>query len=267
MNTLRCKHDGMVAQIILDRPEKRNAISPQMATELADLLQQLEVDASVRVVALRGSGGNFCSGGDLTPEPADGARADQNGSPTAMMLDMMNRIYGETMRRLHDFPKPTVALVEGVAAGAGANLALACDLVYATPDARFCEIFVKRGLGLDCGGSWLLPRLVGLQKAKELAFFGEWVSAEEAARIGLVSQVYSADDFEAGTSERLATLAKRAPIALAQIKQSLHRATHLSMHQALELEATVQAVCVASDDSTEGMRAFLERREPDFKGR
>ena len=165
--TLNIEVSNFVATIELDRPEKRNAISPTMAGELADNLAMLEANRAVRVVLLRGAGGNFCSGGDLAP----GGEADTrpSHSPASGTLDIMNRVYGRAIRLLHHFPKPVVALVEGVAAGAGANLALACDLVYATPEARFCEIFVRRGLSLDCGGSWLLPRLLGLQNAKELA--------------------------------------------------------------------------------------------------
>ena len=154
-----------------------------------------------------------------------------------------------------------------MAAGAGANLALACDLVYAAPDARFCEIFVKRGLGLDCGGSWLLPRLIGLQKAKELAFFGDWVEAEEAARLGLVNAVLPSERLESAVDERLAALAARAPIAITQIKQSLHRAMQVTMDEALEIEAVAQAACSSTDDFREGMAAFMEKRPPRFGGR
>jgi 2-(1,2-epoxy-1,2-dihydrophenyl)acetyl-CoA isomerase len=263
-DTLRLDRDGPIARLTLARPKKRNAMSPTMAQEITQALRTLEEDPDVRVVSLRGDGGNFCSGGDLAP---DGKAAPRPSSPAVGTLDIMNRVYGETIRTLHRFPKPVVALVEGVAAGAGANLAFACDLVYAGPTARFCEIFVKRGIALDCGGSWLLPRLIGLQKAKELAFFGDWVSAEEACDIGLVTRVYAEDKLEAAFEERLATLATRAPIAIAQIKQSLHRATQVSMDEALEIEAVAQAMCTATEDSMEGFRAFLEKREPRFEGR
>lgn len=261
--TVRLDCDGPIARLTLARPEKRNAMSPTMAQEITEALRTLENDGDIRVVSLRGAGGNFCSGGDLAP---DGKAAPRPSSPAATTLDIMNRVYGETIRTLHRFPKPVVALVEGVAAGAGANLAFACDLVYASQTARFCEIFVKRGIALDCGGSWLLPRLIGLQKAKELAFFGDWVSAEEACDIGLVTRVYGGDDLEEAFEERLATLATRAPIAIAQIKQSLHRATEVGMNEALEIEALAQAMCTATEDSAEGFRAFLEKREPIFKG-
>ena len=263
--TLNIEISDFVATVELNRPEKRNAISPTMAGELADKLATLEANSAVRVVLLRGAGGNFCSGGDLAPGGEADARP--SGSPASVTLDIMNHVYGRAIRRLHHFPKPVVALVEGVAAGAGANLALACDLVYATPEARFCEIFVRRGLSLDCGGSWLLTRLVGLQRAKELAFFGDWVDAETAAGLGLVTEVFAADRIETAVREKLMSLASRPPIALRLIKQSLNRASSLSMDQALEIEAVAQAACSATDDMLEGVRAFMEKREPRFEGR
>lgn len=262
--TLELASDGAIARITLARPKKRNALSPAMAAELTRVLRALEGDPRVRVVALRGAGGNFCSGGDLAP---DGAQAPRPASPAVTTLDVMNRVYGETIRTLHRFPKPVVAMVEGVAAGAGANLAFACDLVYAARSARFSEIFVKRGIGLDCGGSWLLPRLIGLQRAKELAFFGDWISAEDARAIGLVTGVHEDDALASAVDERLATLATRAPIALQQIKQSLHRSLDVGMNEALEIEALAQAACTATEDAAEGFRAFLEKREPRFEGR
>ena len=263
--TLEIDREGPLARVTLARPEKRIALNPTLASELAALLRALEPDDDVRVVAIRGSGGNFCSGGDLAP---DGKRSRRrSASPAVTTLDLMNRVYGDAIRTLHRFPKPIVAIVEGSAAGAGANLAFACDLVYAAKSARFSEIFVKRGLGLDCGGSWLLPRLIGLQRAKELAFFGDWISAEEARTLGLVTGIYEDAELEAATSERLATLAARAPIALQQIKQSLHRAMDLGMNETLEIEALAQATCASTEDATEGFMAFAEKREPRFQGR
>ncbi|MFK7895944.1 MAG: enoyl-CoA hydratase/isomerase family protein [Myxococcota bacterium] len=263
-STLLFEKSNSIGRITLNRPAKRNALSPTMAEELTRLLQRLEDDREVRVVSIRGAEGQFCSGGDLAPdEPGAPAR---EGSAVSITLDMMNRIYGSLIRELHRFPKPVIALVEGVAAGAGANLAFVCDFVYATPSARFSEIFVKRGIALDCGGSWILPRLIGLQKAKELAFFGDWIPAEEAHALGLVTTIYPEATLAEEAEKKLQILAGRPPLALAQIKQSLHRATTVSMNEALEIEAVAQAMCTASDDCAEGMLAFMEKREPVFKG-
>jgi 2-(1,2-epoxy-1,2-dihydrophenyl)acetyl-CoA isomerase len=265
LSTLKVEKRDSVGRILLDRPEKKNAIDPCMARELSDVLDDFEADGGVRAVLIRGAGANFCSGGDLAP--SESSRAARPGSPASVTLDVMNRVYGRMIRTLHNHPKPVVALVEGVAAGAGANLALACDLVYATTSARFCEIFVRRGLALDCGGSWLLPRLVGMQRAKELAFFGDWVSAETAKEYGLVNEIHEPGVIDAAVEAKLAALAERPPIALAQIKQSLHRASAISMTEALEMEAVAQAACTSTEDTAEGMRAFMEKRSPRFTGR
>jgi 2-(1,2-epoxy-1,2-dihydrophenyl)acetyl-CoA isomerase len=264
LETLRVEVRDHIARIDLARPGKRNAMDPRMARELEETLRTLESDRNARVVRIRGAGGHFCSGGDLAPESRPEAPP---GSPAATTLDVMNRFYGRAILALHQHPRPVVALVEGVAAGAGANLAFACDLVYATREARFCEIFVRRGLSLDCGGSWLLPRLIGLAKAKELAFFGDWIDAEEAAALGLVNGIFESEAIETAVEEKLRTLAARPPIALEQIKQSLHRSVSLTMAEALDVEAVAQAACTSTQDCAEGMRAFLEKREPRFEGR
>jgi len=263
--TLNVDISNAIGRIELHRPEKRNAISPTMAVELEQALRRLEESPDVRVVSLRGAEGNFCSGGDLAPDPK--AAPTRASSAASITLDVMNRVYGKTILALHHFPKPVVALVEGVAAGAGANLAFCCDLVYATPEARFCEIFVRRGLSLDCGGSWLLPRLIGLQKAKELAFFGDWIDARGAHALGLVTDLFEPAVIEGEVEARLSTLAARPPIAISQIKQSLHRSLSLTMAEALEVEAVAQGACSATEDFAEGLRAFMEKRDPEFSGR
>ena len=264
--TLRLVRDGHVARLTLDRPKRKNAFSPQMADELRVALGELEADTSVRVVVLRGAEGNFCSGGDLGAGSSNDGEKDERG-PTATTVDVMLRVYGPSVLALHHFPKPIIAAVEGVAAGAGLNLALACDVVYAAEGARFCEIFVHRSLTVDCGGTWLLPRLVGLNKAKELAMFGEWFDAQDAQRIGVVSDVFSADEFDAHIEERAAKLAKLPPLALSQIKLGLNRAFSLTMAEALELEGTAQGMLAGTDDFREGMVAFFKKREPEFRGR
>ena len=261
------KREGSITRLTLARPDRRNALSPRMAEELTRALREAEADASIRVVVLRGAGGSFCSGGDLAPEAGDMQAERTPSSPAASQLDLMNRVYGALIRTLHEFPRPVIALVEGVAAGAGANLAFACDLVYASESARFAEIFVKRGLGLDCGGSWLLPRLIGLQRAKSLAFFGDWLDATTAREFGLVTEVYAEADFESATAERIETLATRAPLALTQIKQSLHQGAEIGLAEALAAEATTQAALGATEDVAEGFRAFLQKRDPEFQGR
>ena len=207
--------DG-IARLTLNRPKRKNAFSPKMATELTAALGELEADPDVRVLVLRGAEGNFCSGGDL--------QGDGDSRAGGEATDFMEHYYNPSILALHHFPRPVIAVVEGVAAGAGVNLAIACDVVYAAEGARFAELFVHRSLSLDCGGSWLLPRVVGLQKAKELALFGDWFDAQDAARLGLVADVFTPDELDEHVDERAARLAALPPLALAEIKQGLNEA-------------------------------------------
>jgi 2-(1,2-epoxy-1,2-dihydrophenyl)acetyl-CoA isomerase len=257
--------DGVVTAT-LNRPEKKNAITLPMFDALHRLLEAVAADREARVLVLRGAGGNFSSGADLTGGEAAGGLDETGGSLAAYTAALVRERVGRSALALHRLAKPTIAAVEGVAAGAGANLALGCDLVYAAEDARFSQIFVRRALSLDCGGSWLLPRLVGLRKAKELAFFGDWVSAPEARECGLVAQTCPAPELEGLLRERALRLARQAPLALSLIKQSLDSSFGLSFAEALDQEALGQATCAASDDFAEGLRAFFERRDPRFTG-
>jgi 2-(1,2-epoxy-1,2-dihydrophenyl)acetyl-CoA isomerase len=168
---------------------------------------------------------------------------------------------------LHRLAKPTIAKVNGVAAGAGANLALGCDLIVASETARFSEIFARRGLSVDFGGSWLLPRLIGLHKAKELAFFAEVIGAAEAERIGIVNRVVPAGELDAFVDDWATRLAASAPMALSMTKTMLNNSLMVSMDQALEDEARSQSVNFSTSDFREAVSAFLEKRDPKFEGR
>ena len=251
-----------IARLTLNRPERKNAFSPKMASDLVSVLGRLEGDRAVRVVVLRGAGGNFCSGGDLR---GDGAGRSDSGSDRDG-ADFMERYYNPSILALHHFPRPVIAVVEGVVAGAGVNLAIACDVVYAAEGARFAELFVHRSLSLDCGGSWLLPRVVGLQKAKELALFGDWFDAQDAARLGLVADVFTTDELDEHVDERAARLAALPPLALAEIKRGLNEAFEFDLAQALEREGAAQLRLAGTADFKEAMRAFFQKRDPKFTG-
>jgi 2-(1,2-epoxy-1,2-dihydrophenyl)acetyl-CoA isomerase len=244
-----------VLTLTLHRPERKNAIDLALAGELVAALAEAEETPSVRVVVLAGAGDGFCSGGDLV-----------GGDDSRHVLGVMRQISQPAVA-LHRFSKPTIARVHGVAAGAGWNLALGCDLVVAADDARFCQIFIRRGLSLDYGGSWLLPRLVGLQRAKQLALLGGFVSASEAQAMGLVNRVVPRAELDAAVAEWAEVLAAGPPIALAISKRMLQESGALGFEGAIEIECSSQCVNLATQDTREGFRAFFEKRKPRFEGR
>jgi enoyl-CoA hydratase/carnithine racemase len=247
-----------VVQVTLNRPAKKNAINDAMWVELGDLFRSLRRDSQARVVVLTGAGDGFCTGADLSPA--------QGGEPRPHILTKMRQVADLAMT-LQGLPQPTIAKVNGVAAGAGCNLALGCDLIVASDRARFSEIFARRGLSVDFGGSWLLPRLVGLHKAKQLAFFADVIDAAEAERIGLVNQVVPATELDGFVDDWATRLSEIAPIAIAQTKALLNRSIGPSLSDLLEAEGAAQAVNVATRDAAEALSAFLERRNPVFTGR
>jgi enoyl-CoA hydratase/carnithine racemase len=206
------------------------------------------------VLVLTGAGDAFSSGADLAESPvSDG-------------LTSMRRI-GDLVLALHRLAKPTIARVNGVAVGMSCNLALGCDLIVASTTARFSEIFTRRGMSIDGGGSWLLPRLVGLHKAKELAFFADLVSADDAMAMGLVNRVVPPDELDAVVGDWARRLASGPTIALSMTKTMLNNSFAASMASALEDEARCQIVNAGTADTGEAIRAFLEKRDPVFQGR
>jgi enoyl-CoA hydratase/carnithine racemase len=250
------RHDGVVT-VTMNRPQKKNAVTGAMTDELVSVFRDVARSTDDRVLVLTGAGGDFSSGADLT---------DSAGELTRSGLYYMRRI-SDLALALHQVPQPTIAKVPGVAAGMSANLAFGCDLVVASDAARFSEIFARRGLALDCGGSWLLPRRVGLHKAFELAYFAEVISAAEAAELGLVNRVVPAGELDKAVDEWALRLAAGPPLALSMIKAQLHVGAESSLAQALEYEATCQTVNFNSADTAEAMAAFVQKRDPRFTGR
>lgn len=252
---LRQRSDAGVLTLTLNRPERKNALDHALADALVAALGEAAEDAAVRVVVLTGAGDAFCSGGDLG-----------GGGASGHALAMLRRI-ARPAEALHRFPKPILARVDGVASGAGWNLALACDLVIASDRARFAQIFARRGLSLDMGGSWLLPRLVGLHRAKQIALLADWLSAAEAFAMGLVNRVVPVAELDAAVADWAGRLAAGPPIALAQTKRLLDDASGRSLEEAVEAENSAQAVNLATHDTREGFKAFFEKRPPRFEGR
>ena len=246
-----------IATVTINRPQRKNAVTGDMWTQLAETFRSLSVDADVRCVILTGAGGEFCSGADL-------AAREGSGRPVHQLAAM--RAVGDAALALHRMPQPTIAKVRGVAVGAGCNMALGCDLVVASENARFSEIFAKRGLSVDFGGSWLLPRRVGLHRAKELALFGDIISAADASEMGLVNRVLPDSELDAFVDGWARRLAAGPPIALALTKRMLNNAMNVTMEEALDDEGAAQTVNFGSKDTIEAMSAFTEKREPKFKG-
>jgi enoyl-CoA hydratase/carnithine racemase len=255
METLLVDRAEGVVTVTMNRPEKKNAANAAMWQELDACFREVAQRAEDRVVVLTGAGGAFCSGADLTS-------IGSGDHP----LSLMRRV-ADVALALHRLPKPTIAKVDGVAAGAGCNMALGCDLIVASDEARFCEIFARRGLSIDFGGSWLLPRLVGLHRAKELALLADMLSADEAFRLGLVNRVVPSaelDDFVGDWARRLAA---GPPIALAMTKALLNQSFEVSLAQALDAEGRSQVVNFSTADTAEALAAFIDKREPRFDGR
>ncbi|WP_425301603.1 enoyl-CoA hydratase/isomerase family protein [Nocardia wallacei] len=234
---LRDDRDG-VRTLTLNRPERRNAIDAELWAALAEELRGVAAVRSVRVVVITGAGGAFCSGADIS--------VPDNSHPIYRM-----RALTDVAALLHELPQPTVAKVTGVAVGAGWNLALGCDLVVATPESTFAQIFSRRGLSLDLGGSWLLPRLVGMQQAKRLALLAETIDAEQARELGLVTWVAAADDIDGFVTDLAARLAAGPPVALAQTKALLHEGADSTLREALSAEARAQGLNFATADAPE----------------
>lgn len=243
-----------VRTLTLNRPHRKNAITPELWIALRDALNDAGRDRGVRALVITGSGGSFCSGADISvPDDVHPKYKLQRLTDVALAL--------------HELPIPTVAKVTGVAVGAGWNLALGCDLVVATPESAFSQIFSKRGLSIDLGGSWLLPKLVGLQQAKRLALLAETIDAQHAHALNLVTWVVPGAEIDAFVDDLTDRLAAGPPIALAQTKALLNENADRTMRDALANEARAQIGNFATADAAAAYAAFAQRREPSFTGR
>jgi enoyl-CoA hydratase/carnithine racemase len=262
MDELRVERGEGVVQLTLDRPERRNALSIPMWEELARQLAEIQARDEDRVLVLTGAGGVFCAGGDLGGGRSDG---DADGSRSDGLAILRSTVVA-TALALHALSKPTIAAVDGIAAGAGANLALGCDLVLASDRARFGQVFIRRALPLDTGGTWLLPRLVGMQKAKELAFFGDWVEAAEAERIGLVNRVLPHDGLLPFVQDYVRELgASCSPTSMRIMKRQVYTRLTSELGPAMDESIRLMVESFGRADFKEGVQSFLEKRPPRFQ--
>jgi 2-(1,2-epoxy-1,2-dihydrophenyl)acetyl-CoA isomerase len=264
--TLLYEVERGVATVTLNRPAVLNAINPLMLDELQRTLDGIRDDSSVRAAVLTGAGRGFCSGADL--------RARQRTKPSAAPpdasragADRLRRTYNPLILAIRTIEKPFIAAVNGVAAGAGCNLALACDIVLASDAARFGNVFMRIGLIPDCGGHFFLPRLVGFHKAAELMFTGDIIDAREAERIGLINHVVPHAELSTQTRELAERLARGPSRALGLCKRTLNMGINVDLAAVLHAEAEGQGLASQTEDHWEGVQAFLEKRAARFSGK
>jgi enoyl-CoA hydratase/carnithine racemase len=253
--------DG-VATLTMNRPERLNALGDTLREDLYDGVQRASQDPDVRVLVLTGAGKGFCAGGDV--------KAMHEAKQTAAARPLVEKIAplrDRVLLAMRQAPQPIIAAVNGAAAGAGMNIALACDIRLASTTARFGETFVKRGLHVDWGGTYFLPRIVGMARACELIFTGETIDAEKALTLGLVSAVVPPDELMAATYALARKIAAGPPIAVRLAKRALYHNQEVDLRAALEFETFAQNICFETEDAREGIRAFVEKRAPVFQGR
>jgi enoyl-CoA hydratase/carnithine racemase len=253
--------DG-IATLTLNRPERLNALGGTLRQDLHDAVTRAGADPEVRVMVVTGAGKGFCSGGDV--KAMGEAKAGQRERP---LIEKIAPGRDRTLLAMREAPQPIIAAVNGAAAGAGMNLALGCDLRIASTAAKFTQAFVKRGLHPDWGGTYFLPRVVGMAKAAEMIFTGEVIDAAEALRLGIVSQVVAPEELLPTAYEMARRIAAGPPVAIRLAKRSLYANEDLDLRGALQIETMAQNICFETEDATEGIRAFGEKRAPIFKGR
>ena len=254
--TVNVEIKDKIARITLNRPQAFNSFEREMSREFLEVLDICQNDTSVRTLVITGEGKAFCAGQDLK----DAMREDFSFEET------INQQYNPIIKKIRRMGKPIICRLNGIAAGAGASLALACDYVIASEKAGLLWAFVNIGLVLDSGSSWFLPRQVGHRKAFELATLGKPVSAQEALSLGLVNQVVSAEDLDSVVEKMAFHYASAPPLAIKMMKEMLNQSYESSLDDMLELEKQYQTIAGSTDDYQEGLKAFLEKRKPDFKG-
>lgn len=259
-DTINYEIDGGVLTLTLNRPDSYNACNEQMTTDLQAALKDAERDKSVRAIILTGAGRAFCSGQDLKEAPEPGAGSKRS------LSDSLRRRYNPIIRKIAGMPKPIIAALNGVAAGAGCSLALACDIRVAAEGASLLQAFVNIGLVPDSGSSYFLVRLVGYARAFEIATTGDKIPAEKALELGLVNRVVPPDQLIAAARAFAEPYASGPTRAYGYIKKMLHRAEHTSLDDMLDYEVYMQEAAGRTADYTEGVKSFVEKRRAEFKG-
>jgi len=257
--SIELKIENKIARITLNRPNVFNSFNREMALNLQGILDECASNVEIRAILLTGSGKAFCAGQDLK-EVTD---PEQNPG----FEKILDEHYNPIIQRIRNIKKPIIAAVNGVAAGAGANLALACDIIIAHENANFIQAFSKIGLIPDSGGTYFLPRLIGFQKATALAMLGDKISANEAEKMGMIYKAYNSNEFDAEVNQLAIKLANMPTKSLGMIKQLFNQSMSNTLEEQLALESEFQIEAAQSEDYREGVTAFIEKRNPDFKGR
>src|SRR5215831_358584 len=258
--SVRYETKGPVASIIIERPETKNALGPDEWRQVRLGVIKATEDDACRLLVITGSHGNFCSGGDIR------TMNERLAEPPVIRRNRLAR-NARAIRALRDLPKPTVAVIDGHATGAGLALALACDMRIASSLSRFGATFHKVGQTADFGITYLLPDAVGISKALELLLFSNIIDAAEAHRIGLVHRVFPSEEFAGEADELIEKLAALPTLAVGLTKQAVYRSQRMGLTAAMEYEAASQAIIGKTDDAVEGIKAFLEKRQPKFQGK
>lgn len=258
MNSIKLHIENKVASITLNRPEVFNSFNREMALKLQETLDACEKNKEVRAIVLTGNGKAFCAGQDLkevtTPEINPGFRK------------ILEEHYNPIITRIREIKKPVIAAVNGVAAGAGANIALACDIVVANEKASFIQAFSLIGLIPDSAGTYFLPRLIGFQRASALAMLGDKIGAQEAEKLGMIYKYIPSEEFQETTNKLALKLANMPTKALGMIKELFNKSMSNSLEEQLAMESKYQIEAAQSEDYAEGVAAFIEKRKPNFKG-
>lgn len=257
------KVNNGVATLTLNRPYRLNALGESLREDIYDGIQAANRDDSVQVMVITGAGRGFCSGGDVKAMN----ERNEDSNKGNVLEDKIAPLRDQIVLALRDTPKPVIAAVNGPAAGAGMNLALACDIRIASTTAIFGETFAKRGLHVDWGGTYFLPRLIGMDRACAMIFTGETVDAETALEYGIVSQVVAPEKLMDTVYELAAKIASGPPIAIRLAKRAMYKSLDSDLRSALEFETYAQNICSQTDDAREGIRAFVEKRAPVFSGK
>lgn len=255
---IKREFEAGVLTLILNRPKVYNSFNREMSLELQDALDNAEADETVRCIVITGEGKGFCAGQDL------GEAIDENGPE---LKEIVDKHYNPMITRIRNIEKPIIAAVNGIAAGAGANIALACDIVLADENAAFIQAFSKIGLIPDSAGTFFLPRLIGMQKAAALMMTGDKVMAQEAEQMGMIYKSYPTEEFKEATNKMANKLAKMPTKAIGLTKLALNKSYSNNLDAQVALESDLQVVCGKTEDFKEGIDAFLEKRKPVFKGK